>query len=461
MRYSLTFREKDYQLLLKHLFSDRTKERAAYLLCRFSVTESETRLLIREVLPVSDEEIIESSSTHMSIKSESYVRAIKKARETKHGFIFVHSHPSGAVDFSTQDEKEELKLFKTVHERVPDSPVHASLVISDPDKLVAKVWLKNGTFEHVSVIRSIGNRFHFYGKGRGKDLYPQFFDRQIRAFGEDVQKALRNMTVGIVGLGGTGSAVAEQLIRLGVGTLYIFDPQTFDPTNINRVYGSRKTDENIKKIDIITRLAGEIGLDTEIKAFDKPITYRSAVEELKNCDVVFGCTDDQSGRSILCRLAVYYYIPVFDMGVKVDSESSFIKAIHGRATTLLPDEACLNCRGCINPQMIASEAAEATDPESAKEKRREGYLPELPGTAPSVIPFTTIVASTAIIEFLHRLTGFLGDDRITNEVLQLFDQTKTGKNSRRPQEACFCGDPKLFGRGDTNPLLDITWINEH
>jgi molybdopterin/thiamine biosynthesis adenylyltransferase len=460
MKYSISFTEADYNQLLSHLFPDRTTERAAYLLCRFSVTDLETRFLVREIIPVLKEDIATSSSTHMTINSKSYVKAIKRARETKQGFIFVHSHPSGVVNHSEQDDKEELGFFKTVYERIPDVPVHASLVISDPEKPIARVWLRDGTNIPVSVIRTIGNRFHFYGSNLQSDSYPRFFDRQIRAFGEEIQVALKNMRVGIVGVGGTGSAVAEQLIRLGVGTLYLSDPESFETTNINRVYGSRVSDQGAKKIKIITRLAEEIGLGTKIVPLEKSITYESVTKELRNCDVVFGCTDDHWGRSILSRLATYYYIPVFDMGVKIDSKDFQIKSIQGRATTLLPGNACLICRG-LDLKMVASESLEATDPTSASERRKDGYLPELPGTAPSVIPFTTIVASTAVIEFLHRLTGFLGDERETNEVIQLFEQTRIVRNARLSSEECFCGDEMYIGRGDTNPLLDITWRDEN
>jgi len=461
MEYSITITENDYQKLLSHLFVDRIKERAAYLLCRFAVSESEIRLLVREVIPVINEDIIESSFTHMSIKSASYVKTIKRARDSKHSFIFVHSHPSGSINHSTQDDMEERNFFHTVYKRVEGVPVHASLVISDSDKPIARVWLNNGTNSPVSVIRVIGDRFHFFSNNNEANPYPHFFDRQIRIFGEEMQKTLKKLKIGIVGLGGTGSAVAEQLIRLGVGTLYIFDPEIFDTTNVNRVYGSSVSDGGKNKTEIIERLANQIGLGTIIKTFNKSISHSSTINELKKCDIVFGCTDDHWGRSILCRLAIYYYIPIFDMGVKINSKDSLITSIQGRTTVLLPNHACLLCRDQINPKMISSESLEATNPIEAKKKRKEGYLPELPDTAPSVIPFTTMVASTSVIEFLHRMTGLLGDTRKTNEVIHLFDQARIGKNSRESKEECFCGNSKLFGLGDVNPFLDITWRNEN
>lgn len=461
MEYTISFTEKDYKYLINHLFIDRSKERAAYLLCNLSKSDEEIRLLVNDVIPVGEEEIEESSEVHMRIKSISYVRAIKKARNSGKGFIFVHSHPINFPNHSEQDDLEEKAFFEMVYNRIPDS-LHASIVFSQSNKPSARVWLDNGSMASVSLVRSIGERFEFFSSNNDLNPYPEYFDRQIRAFGKDIQTTLGKLKIGIVGVGGTGSAVSEQLIRLGIGTLYIFDYDTFDSTNVNRVYGSRVTDHAEKsKVEIIERLANEIGLGTTIKKFKKSITFRSTIDELKKCDIVYGCTDDQWGRMILNSLAIYYYIPVIDMGVKIDSENEKIRSVQGRTTTILPHNACLFCRGKINSETITAEILEATNPKEAEIRRKEGYIPELPETAPAIIPFTSIVASTSIIELIHRLTGFLGKDRSTSEVIHLFDQEKIGKNNRKPNQECICSDINNYGRGDIEPnMLGITWRDE-
>ncbi|MFA5841124.1 MAG: ThiF family adenylyltransferase [Candidatus Paceibacterota bacterium] len=460
MEYSISFKEEDYQRLVEHLFSNRTTECAAYLLCGVSRSDTEIRLLVRSVIPVEDADIEESSPVHMKIRSLSYVRAIKQARKAGEGFIFVHSHPKESPQHSKQDDIEEEKLFKTVYQRIPDM-IHASLVLSEPSRFSARVWLDDGSNIPVSVVRSIGHRFRFFSNHEDKNPHPEFFDRQIKAFGKDIQSTLNKLKIGIVGLGGTGSAVAEQLIRLGVGTLYLFDDDTFDSTNINRVYGSRLSDTKKLKVEIIQRLATEIGLGTIVKIFNKKITYQSVLQDLKKCDIVFGCTDDNWGRSILSRLAVYYLIPVIDMGVKINSKNNEIVSIHGRVTVLLPDHACLFCRDRIDSGIMSTEIAEATNPSDAATRKKEGYIPELPDSAPAVIPFTTIVAATSVSELLHRLTGFLGEDRKTNEVIHLFDQERIGKNARASENGCVCGDKNHIARGDVDPhALGLTWRNE-
>jgi tRNA A37 threonylcarbamoyladenosine dehydratase len=89
-----------------------------------------------------------------------------------------------------------------------------------------------------------------------------------------------------VGAGGTGSAVAEQLIRLGIGSLLIIDDDTFNPSNISRVYGSRVTDESIPKVKLIERLAADIGLGTNVSIIQGRIYYKSVFARLRECDIV-------------------------------------------------------------------------------------------------------------------------------------------------------------------------------
>lgn len=460
MRYTITFREDDYNHLMEYLFIDREIERGAYALCRISESEYETRLLVREIIQVLPEDIVHSSQIDILINNNSFVKVFKKADDSKQVFVFIHSHPNGFLNHSKKDDIEEAKLFRTAYNRIKTKGVHGSIVFSHPDKPVGRVWLENGKYEPISLTRVIGKKFRFYTDLNSANPLPVFFDRQIRAFGEEVQKLFSVLRIGIVGAGGTGSAVIEQLTRLGVKSLLIIDGETFEKTNVNRVYGSKVTDEGKDKVVIAKENSKGIGLDTTIEVYNKPITYISAARMLKDCDIIFGCTDDNWGRSILTRLAVYYGIPVFDMGVRINSKDGNIKSIQGRVTTLIGNYACLFCRDRIRSEEIQSESLAATNPEKLKELKNEGYAVELPTTTPSVIPFTTSIASAAISEFLHRITGYMGEDRITNEIILNFDDSLIRRNSKSSNEECFCGDNVYVLRGDANPFLDLTWLQE-
>jgi len=462
----MTLPEDHWDRLRELLLDKNGHERAAYLLCGVARTSDETRLLVREVIPVEPEDIIESSPVHMKIRSRSYTRAMKRAHDLGTAFVFCHSHPKGPNHFSPQDDLEEPPLFRTAYLRIRHNGPHASLILAQGSRLVGRGWLGDGAAIPLNTIRIIGSRFLLFrnemsGQTTGGELINLTnFDRQIRAFGEDVQRILGMLRVGVVGVGGTGSSVAAQLIRLGVGALVISDGQSFDATNVNRVYGSSVGDDDVLKVAIAERLASRVGLGTRITSLPRPVTYRSVFEQLRACDVVFGCTDDEWGRSLLTRLAIWYYIPVFDLGVRIDSIDGTIRSIQGRVTTLLPGRACLFCRRRITPERVRAESMEVLLPEEAARLRKEGYAPELDDPAPAVIPFTTSIAATAVSEFLHRLTGFLGDERMSSEVLHLIDLTRVRTNDRRGTPDCFCGDPNRWGQGDSSPFLGVTWRPE-
>jgi hypothetical protein len=88
---------------------------------------------------------------------------------------------------------------------------------------------------------------------------------------------------------------------------------------------------------------------------------------------------------------------------------------------------------------------------------KEGYAPELAEPAPAVIPFTSAVASFAVAELLHRITGFMGIDRHSTEVLINFDQHKIRTNRVTAAATCICSTEALFGKGDENPFLGMLW----
>src|SRR5882724_4116854 len=133
MRYSVVFLEPQFGLLVSHLFSGGGKEQAAFLLCRQSVTSNSTSLLVRKVIPVEMSDVTLTSNTHMNIRSRAYLRAMKEADSSRHSFVFVHSHPSGFPEFSSQDDHEEAALFRTAHIRIHHDVLHASLVFSGKD----------------------------------------------------------------------------------------------------------------------------------------------------------------------------------------------------------------------------------------------------------------------------------------------------------------------------------------
>ena len=457
MIYSATFLESVYDDALTHFFFDERLEQAGYIFGRISITDRETRFILREFTPVAREHILAQKRDGMTIDGTSYVKAIQHADRTQQSFWFGHSHPKGCAWFSAQDDNEEPHLFRTAAVRIENPSLHGSIVFPLGGGPIARVWSGGKIIAPVERIRCVGRRFRFVTSTENGTSLPDFVDRQVKAFGEDIQRTLQRLHIAVVGTGGTGSAVCEQLIRLGVGELSVYDPQDIEKSNINRVYGASVRDEGVSKVEVIRRLAEFIGVGTVTHTHKASIYDKNTALTLRDADIIFGCTDDDFGRAILSQIALRYCIPVIDMGVLIDSNNQTIRTVCGRVTTLYPGTACLICRNRVTTERIRNDSVSYFNPSEAEGLRREGYAPELVGNDPAVIPFTSSIASTAVTELLQRLTGFMHSGRTASEILHSFDREEIGHNSLAPADGCLCRRPDVIGAGDTRDFLGMKW----
>ncbi len=91
------------------------------------------------------------------------------------------------------------------------------------------------------------------------------YDRQIRAFGEEGQAALARLRLGVVGLGGTGSVVVQQLAHLGVSDFLLVDPDAVETTNLNRTVGSTPKSVGESKVSVAARMIRSIRPDARVE----------------------------------------------------------------------------------------------------------------------------------------------------------------------------------------------------
>lgn len=340
-RYTLTFTEAVYASLLDTLrVGESAVEQAAFVLCGLSETGEETRLLAREVLEIAPEDVLLQDEVSMRIAYRAALAAMKYAGVKKGTILFVHTHPTGSVDFSMQDDHEESILAAVGRRYEPALTNIGTAVISGPKVLRARVWTSSGAPVEISRVRVVGRCLEFLIL---EDYAPDYelFDRQVRAFGRDAQKVLAGLRVGIVGCGGTGSSVAEQLARLGVGRILLFDHQLVEGSNVSRIHESVLSDVGRPKVEVIAERLAAISPSIEVTAMPHRIVELAAAKMLRECDVVFGCTDDDLGRFVLDRLALDYLIPVFDMGAKIDSTGGALDFVGCRVTRLQAGHACL------------------------------------------------------------------------------------------------------------------------
>lgn len=449
IEYEIIVQEADFRRLRGHLLGNAPVENAAYLLCGRSAAAGRTKLLVREIIPLHGEDFHVQSNYRLQISPEAVARVMKQARLGNLSIVLAHSHPfcEGDVDFSWVDDQGDVESFGNFYQRVPEGP-HASLVFGQ-HAVRGRVWLP-GLEEHpLAGITVVGRRVNrILADGRPPKRAPQgqeTHDRQVRAFGLLGQKRIAETVVAVVGAGGTGSAVADQLIRLGVRRLIVVDDDAVEESNVSRVYNSTLDDakSGTPKVEVVGRTARLAGLGTEVQAVKGNITQEEFALELRGADVVFCCTDNHWSRAILNQYAYQYLTPVIDMGNKIDGADGQITAANGRVYAIVPGEPCLWCYGVLDGRRVAEESL---PPEEHERLGREGYVTGADTAAPSVIFLNTVIAGLAVGEFVNLVTVYMGRDfhpQLT--YCALTGEVKTSVYESDPACACATGRHTAYG----------------
>ena len=162
------------------------------------------------------------------------------------------------------------------------------------------------------------------------------YERQIGIFGEDGQKALKDSTVAVIGLGGLGSPVSFYLASGGVGTLLIVDHDSVECSNLNRqiLHGEDEINEGKAKTESAKETLQKLNSDINIKKLEVKIDEET-IENLRGVDVIVDCLDNYETRYLLNEFAVTENIPLVHAAVE---------GTYGQLTTIVPGETpCLRC----------------------------------------------------------------------------------------------------------------------
>ncbi len=434
-------------------------EIAGVLLCSVVHAASrDIRLLGREMIWLEPSAYDKKGPYGLVLNAEGYTRPLAVADSLNATPIWVHTHPGlGASPNPSEHDVIVDQGIADVFRLRSGSPYYGALIFSPRANGLAFTGHLDVAERAINLDRLwiVGSRLQLStAYGSKNALNAAAFDRNIRAFGGDLQHALSELHVGIVGTGGTGSAVAEQLVRLGVRRLMLVDPDFLSASNVTRVYGSTPLDVGRPKVEVVADHLLRIAPDIQCERVISTINTERSAKQLTACDIIFGCTDDNAGRLILSRIPTYLLTPVIDCGVLLSSEDDRLTGIDGRVTSLIPGDACLLCHNRID---LARAAAELLTPEERSRREDEGYAPALGRQEPAVVAFTTMVAATAVSELLERFIGY-GPEPRPNEVLLRCHEREISTNIASPREGHYCNAAsRKMGIGSSDPFLGLTW----
>ncbi len=131
--------------------------------------------------------------------------------------------------------------------------------------------------------------------------------------GHKGQSAIRNLKIGIAGLGGMGSNIAEYLARIGVGELRLADNDTIDVSNINRQVIANLDSVGQKKSEASINELKKIAPDAILHLFEQGITEETVESFVTGCDFIVDEIDvfPLEAHYILHKVCRKHNIPVY------------------------------------------------------------------------------------------------------------------------------------------------------
>jgi len=230
------------------------------------------------------------------------------------------------------------------------------------------------------------------------------YDRQIRLFGAEGQERLEALRVAVVGLGGLGSHVAQQLAYLGVRAFALIDHDRVTLTNTNRLVGGDVVDARARrlKVSVAARMIERIQPGAAVSVVSEPFISEAGFAALHAATLVVGCMDDDASRLVLNEFCQAYERQYLDVATDVDPGPPV--RFGGRVLYSVDGEQCVYCKDLLDPDAIQSAFS---TPGQRKDAERIYGVPRavLAGTGPAVVSLNGLLASAAVTEVMAEATG--------------------------------------------------------
>lgn len=462
MKMTLSMTEQQHEQLSTHLFTGDGYESIAIVLCGRRQGDESHGLLIRHVHPIPSSSCPERTPENIRWPTDQLPEILNRAVKDNLAVLKIHSHPSGYAHFSKCDDRSDHEFFNFLKSWMDDDLPHVSAIMIPSGKIFARTLNRVGGFKALETVKVSGAEFKFW---HSKDLIgvvPEFATRVAQAFDKGTYDILRRLKVGIVGCSGTGSLVVQMLTGNCVGHLVLVDPETVETKNLNRIPQATMEDarNGNLKVDVMARTINAVGMGTIAETYPTDICDPTVVRALASCDVLFGCVDSRDGRHLLNKLATFYLIPYFDIGVALEADGKGgIEQICGSAHYLEPGGSSLLSRGAITLEGIRADALFRSNPKEYTKLLGEGYIKGIIADKPAVMPVNMFYASLAVNDFMARLHPYRLEPNaeFNRQTISLSNGVHEHEEHPEPCPAL----SKHLGKGDTTPLLEMPVLSHH
>jgi len=455
MQYAFRCTESQYSVMKKHLFPGDGNEAIAFVLCGRRKGKDRHVLVAQEVALIPHEQCTRSP-LYVDWNTDFVDPLITKAYGNGLAILKIHSHPGGLRRFSSTDDDSDQSIFASVASLMGDDLPHGSMVMLPNGSIFGRILQDGVISEPIDSIMVVGDDIKIWRSGLIGRPLEGFTRRHAQAFGRGTSELLRSCSAAVVGCSGTGSLVVELLARLGIGRLILVDPDVVEEKNLNRIVNSGKEDAYLgkPKVNVLASSIARMGLGTEVVPIYKNLASRDAVQAVAECDFAFGCMDGAEGRHLLNRLATYYLLPYFDVGVRLDADGKgSIDGIWGSVHYLQPGLSSLLSREVYTLADVEAEGMRRTNPDLFAERRKAGYIKGVDEDRPAVISVNALFSSLCVNEFLGRLHAYRNNpnSRYAEVAVNLGEMQFLTE-----EEGSICSVfRKHVGKGDIEPLLEM------
>jgi hypothetical protein len=449
---TLTLTNTLHARLKQHLLPRGGQEAAAVLVCT-KVPGERLRLLARNLILVPHEACSHRDGISLSWPSDYIEKAIDVAEPEQLSIILVHSHPSGYPQFSGVDDDSDKDIVPSIFEAC--GRLHGAAVMLPSGVMFGRVYTREMVVMPIDLISVVGPDLNYWW---AQD--PHRPTGRPVAFTSAMTTELSRLTVCVIGVSGTGSIVAEQLCRLGVGRIILIDHDKVEWKNLNRIINTVKADASKEhpKVNVFAKRVNAYRDKPYAVPVQANVLTRDAVLAAAEADILFCCVDTHGGRSVADRIGAAFLLPLLDVGVAIPTRDAgggerAIDEATGRIDYVYPNGSSLFDRGVYTAATLEAEDLAESDPSAHADRVKRGYIEDLPEQAPSVITLNMRAASACVMEFIARAYPFRHESN-TNYARTKFMLAEGIEEFSAESEFPLKVSPNLAS-GDHEPLLGL------
>jgi hypothetical protein len=216
----------------------------------------------------------------------------------------------------------------------------------------------------------------------GRDDPTVRWSRTIGALGATAWQRLSTLRCGIIGVGRTGSVVAQSLARVGVRHLTLIDPDAVELHNLGETPGLTSADLGRPKVAALAdALAATAPASLQVVTVPTSITRVPALHAAQSCDVLMACVDHDSARLAASAIATMFCKPLVDIATGVHGHGP-ARHMGADVRLLLPGHCVLCCGGLRHTAearhvLASAEAEQAFYAQRHWQEERAGSLASL------------------------------------------------------------------------------------